>query len=40
MLNINNTASYIWVTDVENNSYAVPNYLTSRQLNLRLLADF
>lgn len=40
LLNINNTASYIWVRDVENNSYAVPNYLTSRQLNLRLLADF
>jgi len=40
LLNINNTASYIWVTDVENNRYAVPNYLTKRQLNLKLLVEF
>lgn len=40
LLNINNTVSYIWVTDVEANRYAVPNYLTKRQLNLKLLVDF
>ncbi|MPM97007.1 hypothetical protein SDC9_144178 [bioreactor metagenome] len=40
LLNINNTVSYIWVTDVENNRYAVPNYLTKRQLNLKLLVEF
>jgi len=36
----NNTVSYNWVTDVNNRQYAVPNYLTPRQLNLRLLVDF
>jgi hypothetical protein len=40
LLNINNTVSYIWVTDVTARRYAVPNYLTSRQLNLKLLVDF
>lgn len=40
LLNINNTISYLWVRDVENNRYAVPNYLTSRQLNLKLLVRF
>ena len=32
--------SYYWVTDINNNQYAVPNYLTGRQLNLRLSVDF
>jgi hypothetical protein len=36
----NNTVSYTWVTDVNNRQYAVPNYLTPRQLNLRLLVEF
>ncbi len=40
LLDIKNTNSYYWVTDIANNQYAVPNYLTSRQLNLRLIADF
>ncbi len=35
-----NTISYLWITDVRNAQYAVPNYLTSRQLNLRLVARF
>lgn len=39
-LNINNTVSYLWITDVDNVQYAIPNYLTSRQLNLRLIAKF
>ncbi|MXV15496.1 TonB-dependent receptor plug domain-containing protein [Pedobacter sp. HMF7056] len=38
LLNINNTVSYLWIKDVNNNLYAVPNYLTSRQLNIRLIA--
>lgn len=40
LLGINNVNSYYWVTDVDNNQYAVPNYLTSRQINIRLLIDF
>jgi hypothetical protein len=40
LLGINNTVSYIWVTDVTNRQYAVPNYLTQRQLNLRCIIKF
>lgn len=40
LLGINNVNSYYWVTDVDNNQYAVPNYLTSRQINIRLLLEF
>jgi hypothetical protein len=39
LLGVNNTVSYIWVTDVNNRQYAVPNYLTPRQLNVRLVVD-
>tara|TARA_B100000900_G_scaffold293996_1_gene252791 strand:- start:354 stop:2045 length:1692 start_codon:yes stop_codon:yes gene_type:complete len=40
LLGIRNTGSYIWITDSSNNRYAVPNYLTSRLLNIKLSADF
>jgi hypothetical protein len=40
LLDINNTISYQWVTDVRNHQYAVPNYLSSRRLNLKLIAKF
>ncbi|NDV54412.1 TonB-dependent receptor [Parabacteroides sp. 52] len=40
LLDIKNTSSYYWITDVYKNQYAVPNYLTGRQLNLRLIVDF
>lgn len=40
LLQTSNTVSYIWVKDVNNRQYAVPNYLTPRQLNLRLIAKF
>lgn len=33
---ISNVNSYYWVTDITDTQYAVPNYLTGRQLNLRL----
>lgn len=33
LLGINNVNSYYWITDVTNQQYAVPNYLTGRQLN-------
>lgn len=40
LLGTNNTVSYIWVEDVTNRQYAVPNYLTQRQLNARLIIKF
>ena len=40
LLQINNTISYIWIQDVSNKYYAVPNYLTPRQLNLKLHVTF
>jgi len=39
LLGINNVNSYYWITDVTNQQYAVPNYLTGRQLNVRLSAE-
>jgi len=40
LLDINNTVSYLWVSDVSGRQYAVPNYLTRRQLNLKLILRF
>ena len=40
LLDITNVASYYWVTDVNDIQYAVPNYLTRRQFNVRLSVDF
>ena len=40
ILGIDNVNSYYWVTDINDNQSAVPNYLTGRQLNLRLSVDF
>ncbi len=40
LLQRNNTLSYLWVTDVTNRQYAVPNFLTSRQVNLKLQVKF
>ena len=40
ILSVANTVSYIWVTDVFGRQYAVPNYLTMRQLNVKLVAKF
>lgn len=45
LLDINNTISYQWVTTIHNLSgqvfwYAVPNYLTSRRLNIRVMMKF
>jgi len=40
LLGINNVNSYYWITDVTNNQYAVPNYLTGRQLNCKVTVEF
>ncbi len=36
----NNTISYIWIQDVTGNTYAIPNTLSQRFLNFRVIADF
>jgi hypothetical protein len=38
MLGINNVVSYLWVKDIQNNVYGVPNFLTARRINLRFVA--
>lgn len=40
LFDMNNTNSYYWVTTVLDNQYAVPNYLTGRQFNVKIVADF
>ncbi|MEH2795052.1 TonB-dependent receptor [Segatella copri] len=40
LFGIDNVNSYYWVTDVTNQQYAVPNYLTGSQLNARVLLEF
>jgi hypothetical protein len=40
LLNINNTVSYFWVTSNWGDMFAVPNYLTSRKVNLKLSLTF
>ncbi|GHV72620.1 TonB-dependent receptor [Bacteroidia bacterium] len=39
VFDINNTISYMWVTDVYGAQYAVANYLTPRLFNLKLSAE-
>jgi len=36
LLDIKNTISYFWVTDINNRRLAVPNYLTPRRINFKL----
>ncbi len=40
LLQVDNTISYTWVRDFNNNQYGVPNYLTPRQVNIKIGADF
>lgn len=40
VLGVQNTISYSWVHDISNRYYAVPNYLTPRQVNLKLQVRF
>ena len=40
LLGINNVNSYYWITDVTNQQYAVPNYLTGRQFNAKVIFEF
>lgn len=40
LFGISNVSSYYWVTDVTNRQWAVPNYLTGRQINISITAEF
>ena len=40
LFGISNVNSYYWVTDVTNQQWAVPNYLTGRQLNGKITLEF
>lgn len=40
LLEISNTISYYWIKDVQNQLFAIPNYLTSRLINVKLVARF
>ena len=40
LLQISNTISYLWITDINGTEYAVPNYLTPRTFNLKLSGKF
>ncbi len=40
LLNINNTIDHTWVTDVSGRQYSIPDYLTPRRFNLKLIAWF
>jgi len=40
ILGVNNTISYLWIKDIRNRQYAVPNYLTGRRINVKLTVKF
>lgn len=40
LLNINNTIDHTWVTDVSGRQYSIPDYLTPRRFNLKVIAWF
>jgi hypothetical protein len=40
LLDVQNVASNVWIKTIFNQQYAIPNYLTSRRINLRLRFDF
>lgn len=40
LFDMNNTISYYWISDIHNQMYAVPNYLTGRRLNLKFSVRF
>jgi len=39
LLQVNNVITYTWIEDVNGRKYAVPNYLTSREVNVKLMID-
>jgi len=40
LFQIYNTVSYNWIKDIYNQQFAIPNYLTSRRINLKIAMNF
>ncbi len=40
LINLNNTVDYTWVQDVQGRYYGIPEFLTPRRLNLKLIVRF
>ena len=40
LLDIKNVSSYSWFSDISGNQYAVPDRLTGRQFNIKLIVEF
>jgi len=40
LMEVANVASNTWIKTIYNTQYAIPNFLTSRRINLRLKMDF
>ena len=40
IFDMQNVNTYYWIADIHNQQYAVPNYLTGRQFNVKLVAEF
>ena len=39
LFGFNNVNSYYWITDISNQQSAIPNYLTGRQFNVRVMVE-
>jgi len=40
LLDINNTIDHTWITDVSGRQYSIPDYLTPRRFNVKIMAWF
>lgn len=40
LINLNNTVDYTWVQDVQGRYYGIPEFLTPRRINVKLIARF
>ncbi len=40
LFDLNNTISYYWVSDFQDQMHAVPNYLTGRRINIKISVSF
>jgi len=39
LLQVNNVISYNWIEDINGRKYAIPNYLTAREVNVKLMLE-
>lgn len=40
LLGVSNTVSYLWIKDITNVQWGIPNYLTARRINFKLVLNF